>query len=436
MSDDLFNNPEQDGDDPFLNTSGDFADNIGAPPENPVEAARAPNRRKAIIMIGAGVAVVGFFLLRGGSGSSGGPQATANPDTEFAPPPAVVQNPADILSIDPAPFMGGASDPQILFDSPPGMAPGDDPLGMAGAIATLPIGGGLPPGSPPLPQPQPAQSVTSWSDEGEFRVTQAELDRQAVLDARREAEELRLARAEAVRRERTEREALLRELGTVVAAGDIPINAPNTGASRFGGSPALAAGLEGGTPATTANTYDLLPGTKISAVLMSDYRSNLSGGRVEARLTQPLRSRTGAVILPAGTRAFGTASAENGRPGSPATVAIRFDIFVTPQNQVIRDLAGSAGDARTGAMSIAAMTDNHYVERVLRGATSTAVGLALTQNTQRTSVFEQPSQRDMVIADARARAEAIISGPIGDEGSVGPSVRLERDTPFVIIFGF
>jgi hypothetical protein len=452
MSDEYFNDPQDGADDPFLGSAGEYSDTIGA--TSPIEAARAPNRRRAIWAIGGATLVTVVLLLRAGGGASDDASvAPPTPGAQTAPPPTSLVA-ADSVLPQTGPASSSSSDPFLnptLFappgdDAPPPSIFGGGDLATSGGLGTLP----LPGAAPTLPVPAPAPSVPS-SDWAGFSpapsvggFTPDELDRQASLDARREEEELRRARDEARTREIAEREAFLRQTGTELAAGQVEISAPNVGTSRLGGASgsgasfaSLAAGVDD--PSSGAQRYDLLPGTRVAAILTSEFDSGMAGGsRVEARLTQPLRDRAGRIILPAGTRAYGSASGSPRNTSGKQGVEMSFTVFVTPQNVVIRDLAGQGGDPETGASMVPARMNARLVERTIRGAASTAVGLALTQNSRESrSVFEQPSLRDVVIMDTRLNVDGLLrtqGGALNESGSP-VTLHVDRDSPFILLFG-
>lgn len=195
--------------------------------------------------------------------------------------------------------------------------------------------------------------------------------------------------------------------------------------------PALP-GASGGTDRD--NVYGILPGTRINAVTTSEFISDAEGaGIVEVRLGQALRAG-GRVVLPAGTRAYGTASGSYS-VGRQARVSITFNTFVTPDGRVIKNLVGKAADPQTMAMSVPAKVDHRYASRIARGAVATALDIALTKDMEPRSIYQTPSPREQAIMDARDRLHNILGTSVGDEASTSEAVILEMETPITIVFG-
>lgn len=186
-----------------------------------------------------------------------------------------------------------------------------------------------------------------------------------------------------------------------------------------------------------ANDFsNVTPGIRANAVTVNEFIQGLEGsGIVEARLTTSLRDR-GRTILPAGTRAYGNATATGGQAGREARVTIQFNVFVTPDGQVIEDqLTAFAADPQTLALSVPAKVDSRFLERFVRGTAASIVDLALTANTQSRSVFDHPSPKEMAIMDVRQRTASLLGANIGDEQSVRPNVYLPANTSIILVFG-
>lgn len=459
MPDDIFPHPHEDesAEDPFTGPTDDIDEqSVGASPMNPLADARAPKKRLALFAIIAGIAlIIVFFLLSGGGDE---PAAEAGPDSQ--PTPDVVRDDGTARaqpreeptaeSIDEAsrPTQRNRNSQQVFINPDDFAQPEvDSPAQRPTQAGQQPARTRAPGSAYPNPQnaPQNAYQGQSYSaPQGQGAAgpaTDEEIERQARLERERRSAEQQRAEEQARLEEMAAEEERLRSAGTLIAENsglDRSMSAgaaSPAGSSRFGIAPAGRSASPAGGLAPSAQP-EIVPGTKVQATLTSEFISDIEGGgQVEARLSQPLRS-DGRTILPAGTRAFGIATATSPSAGRDARVAITFNTFVTPDGEVIRDVVGQAGDPETLAMSIEGDVDNRYLERVTRGVLSTAVDLALTsQADERRSTFEAPSPQDQAINDARRRAAAIINGPIGDEQSVDSAVRLEQGQQIVIIFG-
>lgn len=323
--------------------------------------------------------------------------------------------------------------PPVVYD-PTGNSARPDPTGapqgVAPGAASDPFGAVLPPATPPGSfQGRNGESVLPGAQD-EAGAAEQRLRLKAQEHAAKEAALIEYRKTEEAR---LKANTLIAENSSLARPGasGVPsrFGAPST-AGSMGGAQA-GAGLAG-----TGTATDILPGTRVEAMTVSEFIGDIEGGgQVEVRLTAPLRSR-GHLILPAGTRGFGTASGGTPRPGQPARVTLTVSVFVTPQGDVIRNLSAKGLDPRTLAFSIPAKAMNRYPQRIVRGVLATSVDLALTNGqTQRPSAFEQPSLRDQALNDARRRLGALIGGPIGDENSQPATVTLPANTMIVLSFG-
>lgn len=200
---------------------------------------------------------------------------------------------------------------------------------------------------------------------------------------------------------------------------------------------ATAADAPGGPGFPVGSRLDIVPGTRIPAVMESEFRSDEMGaGSVQATLSAPVRQGNN-IILPAGTRAFGEARATGGtRPGQEARVAIEFTTFVTPRNQVYRNAVDAvATDPVTLAHSVKGEVDRNFLGNITRGAAATAIDFWLTQGSRPVGYMQEPSQRDLAASAARQRTRNIIEGPVGDESTERPTVYLPSDREILITFG-
>lgn len=312
----------------------------------------------------------------------------------------------------------------------------------------------------------------------------AEVARQARLDSLRERARADSARAQAEAKRRKEEEQRLRQQATLIASNNdvlktategggglsrfgvqgamAPIVAgggarmggsgPGTGATgapvaRVGtpvdarmaaamGAPGQAAGGAGG---VSAMGFDVTPGSQVSAEVTNEFIGDMQGaGPVAVRLTTPLKLRNGRVLLPAGTVGWGTASAASVQAGRRVGLTMSVNQWVLPDKTVLRGQpVGRGADPNTYALSVPAQADWRFVSRAARGAASTAVELALTSQTQnrRRSVFEQPTPYEIAMNRGAQRVSNLLTGGIGDENSLQPTVKLPRGTPVLIIFG-
>jgi hypothetical protein len=334
-----------------------------------------------------------------------------------------------------------------------GRARSDDPMAIVESGAGVSRAGQTP-NAPALsdnPLPFPTDGAASVIGTTAPTGSQAsQMLREEAANHQRAALQEHAAKVAALREFKKAEEARLKGQATKIEENTSLMAAGNGGggASRFSafeasaGSPGasgtsaiVAAGIATG-QVSAAVKNDILPGTRVSAVTVSEFISDDQGaGQIEARLTQPLKTRSG-VLLPAGTRAFGTASGGAPQVGRPARLTVTFDVFVTPKGDVIRGLPAKGVDPKTLSTTVAAQSDQRYPQRILRGAVSTALDLALTAKAQnRPNAFEQPSPRDRAIEDARARFGAIINGPVGNENSVHATVVLPADTEILLQFG-
>lgn len=206
----------------------------------------------------------------------------------------------------------------------------------------------------------------------------------------------------------------------------------STGAGE-GASAGAGAAAAGG----TVDGVEVTPGTRVMAVTTTEYRSDLGSQMLEARLTSPLVQQ-GRTLLPSGTRLYGSASITTpGLVGQASYVQVKFNTAVTPAGRVIRDLSATAGDPSTYNMAVRGSTNQHVAERVGRGLLATAVDLAVTAgSTQRLSVFQTPSPRDLAKLQIQQRALGVFQPLTGNERSIPASVTLRRGTPMVLFFGF
>lgn len=468
MTNELFPHPHDDesSEDPFTGPADPYSDQaLGASPVNPVAAATQPKRRLAVFAIAGSIALLFFVFLfssRGSKDAFDQPIVTGQVDVpaQAAPPSEATEQDIEDLRPSPTPVIDRNQRRNADFLDP------------------SQLGGALPPGGYPQPSvPQPpsppasAQPGTSlapssvqaplWPDPGvgsqppaqqghipagspaagvPGALTEDELERQARLDAAREAAERARAEAEARAEWIKAEEARLRSSRTRIAEASGNLGAAHgaaapAGPNRFGLDQEFAEEVSASST-SVAERMGITPGTRVGATLLSEFISDAQGGgRVEARLNEPLRS-LGQILLPAGTLAYGSARSSVPAPGRQARVQLSFDVFVTPSGQVLRNVTGHAADPETLAMSIPGKVDHRYAERIARGALSTAVDLALTHNlNDRRSVFEAPSVSDMAMDDARRRVHALINGPIGDETSIPPAVKLESGTTFILVFG-
>lgn len=468
MMNEMFPHPHEDesAEDPFTGPADSYSEqSLGASPMNPVAAARAPRRRLALFAIAGSIALLAVFFLMSlrsrGDGDLDAPIVTGHIDTVARAQPASSASRQDILEIStsswPVTRSSGRSNADLLdprqlgvdsLNRPPALG-GADPLAPEIPIAAPPTTPEAPlyPGDLVTP-PSQRQLGAVYAPPANAQQSQApgafdeeELERQARLDAMREAAERARAEAEAREAARKAEEERLRSRPTLVAEAANLLeqgagSARPAGSSRFGLDEEGSGMTEEGVRAAGESNAEITPGTRVMATLVSEFISDAQGGgRVEARLDEALRSRRG-TLLPAGTRAYGTAQAAVPSPGRQARVELSFDVFVTPDGTVVRNVKGYAADPETLAFSIPGKVDHRYLERIARGTISTAVDLAITQGAEdRRSAFELPSPRDMAIDDARRRLGAIINGPIGDETSIPPAVKLESGTRFVMIFG-
>lgn len=484
MTDDIFKDPHSDegADDPFLVPEDEeFEEEVGSPATNPIDAARNPNRRRAVYYVIAAVvflAVILVFATRGGEDDNEVPVAQTQQidETAVAQRPTSdrtqagqllgegentnqIDQPGNEYSdqqgsgagfVNPEDF--GMDDSGGLIDQGTEYSPSGQQTGNGTGQTQQGVGEGsqqqggnvgTTQGQNPY---QPMQGGTGMNDLPQ-PYDQAELDRQARLDAQREAEELARAQEEARLEYLEQEEERLRSAGTLILSGNTGAGAgggPSRVASPAGGDPSVEGQSDfvvspGGAqqvPGSGSMNEAVLPGTEVPATLLTAYSSQVGGGRVQARLRNPLRDRNNRVVLPAGTQAFGQAQASAPGPGSPARVEMQFSVFVTPSGDVVRDLQGVAMDPTTMAESIEGDVNNRYPERIARGILSSAVDWLITEQAQeRRSTFQEDSPRDEAIRDIRQRAGALIEGPIGDEGSLGAVVELEQNTPFIMVFG-
>lgn len=464
-TDEIFPHPHEDEsvEDSFTGPIDDYVDqSVGGTPIDPIAAATGSRRRLAMFGILAGVAVfLLFFLFSRGDNDAATTSAPGSGrlDSIVVAAPATVSQPQEDPITTP-PVSSSYSSPSSsdanfidpgMFDTPQGTAP----YSTSPTAPTIP-GSQIPyPYSPTTASPYgpsygSVPGVTPGATQVPGAYSSEEIERQTMLDLQREEEERRRAELEAALNAQRAEEERLRSQSMIVISNESVINnynvvAPGTSRFRDPGETALStlpslptASATEAEPITSSNAFDALivPGTRVHAVLVSEYISDMqSAGRIEARLTEPLRGRSG-VILPAGTRAFGTASAGAINPGQAPRVEIQFDIYITPDGQTIRGLSGLAADPTTLAMSIPGKADHRTGQRIWRALLSTGVDLALTANAQdRRTAFEMPSPRDEAYNDIRRRAATIIGDPIGDESAFRPAVRLERGTRFMIIFG-
>lgn len=469
MTDDIFQDPHTDetAEDPFITPDDDeFEEELGASPVNPVEAARAPQKRKAIFLIGGALAAIALLFAittRGGDDPADTAETVTAAEQAGSLDPVVrAEQPARQPAADtrqlieqepatPAPEQRGTGE----FIDPSDFAaerepssfrpaqgegrtaqPSSSSAAQSGRGQTA-QGGDRQTTEPASPYMPPNRTEGQIGDSPGVPFSQDELERQARLDAQREAEALRQAEEERLAEYRTSEEERLRGSATLIAGGQIEVQSP-AGQSRFGAvvqPPVTGTGAAGGED-RSVQSERIIPGTQIPAVLTSTYKSDLGQGRVQARLNAPLRDRNNAVILPAGTRAFGTASATSPSPGEPPRVTMGFNVFVKPSGEVVRGVTAEAIDPETLASSVSGDVDRHLTERIIRGVAATAVDLALTsQADDRRTAFEQPSAEDLAIQDARQRAAALIEGDVGDENSLDATVTLEQGTTFVLMFG-
>lgn len=478
--DDIFPHPHEDesAEDPFVGPADEYADqSFGGTPVDPIAAATNSRRRLAVFGILTGIAVFIVFFLFARSGGRNQQSQNAAIDgridsTVIAAPPtssAPVEDPFAATPQTPTPYPTGEPnnfiDPSMFGDSyptpdpyttpyqptplaPPAYRSGTYPVPEG--ISSVPQYGARYPNSGPTWE-NPAVSPTGpGSKPSATPLSPEEIERQMELDLQREEAERRRAEREAALEAQRAEEARLRSQPTLVSENRDFLQMPSfltPGVSRFRdpqepiAAPSTRDELRdtGSFESGVTSEFDhlIIPGTRVHAVLVSEFISDVEGSsRVEARLSEPLRGRNG-IILPAGTRAFGTVSAAPlTRGGQDPRVAITFDVFVTPDGRPIRGLRAQAVDPQTLALSVPAKADNRTLQRLWRGILSTGVDLALTANAQdRRTAFEMPSPRDEAINDIRRRAATIIGDPIGDESSIAPAVRLERGTRFMIIFG-
>lgn len=171
------------------------------------------------------------------------------------------------------------------------------------------------------------------------------------------------------------------------------------------------------------------------ATLLSEFNSGLSGRQVIAQLTSPLRVR-GRILLPAGTRAQGTASVSIGQRGRATQVSISFNRFILPDGRIADGFSAVAGDPRTLSEGLTNVGLNrHYPAQVAGVVAASAFELlvgSLSQN--RPSSFQQPSVFDESVARVRDRGIGVFAGEF-EEGRWEPTVRIKKGTPMVLLFG-
>jgi hypothetical protein len=432
---DIFPHPHEtsSAEEPFVVDDNDLDAEVGAAAAGSFARGRGTARRTGILLISGAFGVLGLvLLLSSGSGGDGASTALATPlDVAIADAPLPA---ADLTfetlgeaAIESLPEGGTYMnmdefrtvefiDPRAPQASPPSLAAQTDDIDQGSALAG--------PGAGRVNAPPTFGGIAD------------DYEAQARVDAAREAAAMREAAAQARAEARAKAEEALR-VPTLIASGQVEGGSANAGASRFGSSEVRAGSGEAAGEAGS-NAYGILPGTRVSAVTTTEYISDAQGGgRIEARLTSPLRV-DGRTVLPAGTRAFGSITGGDIAPGREARATVAFDVFLTPSGEVIRDLQGVAGDPQTLAMSVPVKVDRRTPERLVRAAAATAADLMISSfgSTQRASVFEQPSAKELAIKDARERATGVILGGMGDEESVQPAVRLPQGTALIIMFGF
>jgi type IV secretory pathway VirB10-like protein len=481
MSDQFFTNPQDDpaAEEPFTGPIDDSSDEvIGAPGPSPVNRPKS-RRLAAIIAVVSVVALLLFltiFTRGGGAGAKG--QSQSNPhgsmDTTVAAqiPPGEEASLQDLLDsgsgVADAPTVSMPGQSQTGLDeraleqlavqgeqaalvppevNPFEVAPGapDASQASAGLAAT-----GLtdPMTGLPLSMESPSAPMPTMTAEGEASpfpetnaATHADLARQEALDRKREEAELRKQRAQELAEARKAEEERLRR-GTKIAEGQVASAQAGAPGGDEGGfaddarpSSANAARPQGG---SRELAQAILPGTRVPAVLESRFSSDVEGGQVVVRLAAALRGKNG-VILPAGTKGFGVATATGGTAGQPARVAIAISTWLTPppEERTIRDeIPARSQDPNTQEMAIPAKVDRHYGERVLRGALNTTIGLAIaSQGEQRRSIYDQPSIKEEVLQDTRKTVGAILGADVGNADTVKPTIHLEQGAQFFLLFG-
>lgn len=383
-------------------------------------------------------------------------QASSSANTDLVNPGAIEREAADARQNEEDDLFGDFVAPPT--DREPVAYPGDEISQALDGDDLLPPpdeGGDEEPGDPASDEP-PAPRDSDVYIEPAYQGGQSAREMALEDQLRKEAEMQRIEERKQLERER------LRAASTLIAQNDEVLTASAGGAvdpatrdlimDAFGDDGEQLLSVMGGInetssaesslpvpPGTGGNedpVYNITPGKKVQAVTVSEFISGQDGaGIVEARLTSALRDQ-GSLILPAGTRAFGDASASGGEPGVEARVAIRFHTFVKPNGQVIRTgLTATAADPHTLSGSVRGDVDNNYVARIARGGAATAIDFFLTQGTERRSIYEQPSPRDRAIDDARERASGILGAGVGDETAVQSVVKLPMETPIMLVFG-
>lgn len=490
---DLFRNPARDAsaEAPYATPSDDIPDGpMGAEEALPLTPGSSQRKKLAIGLAAAGVLTLGLVLVvsfRKGdapvaksNGSKDAMKAAiphAGPSSSALSLDSAARAQAQTTGADGAvdfAVPGASHEPTGTVSAPvPAPTKGAqvttfDPTKVAGRT---PEAASNPYGGFPAPSAEPTATRPAANGDGHGRfdapvdsaTTEGREQRRAEQRAEREA-----ARQAALQQQK-EREALVEQrkqaLAAAIAAEEARMKAPTllvagegallarstgAGASRFGGATA-------GTPASAGSGNDdptlprsaragldgrgsgddrVLPGTRVEGLTVTEFRSDATDGGIEIRLSAAVRDKDKKVLLPAGTRGFGSVSATGGTAGQPARVTITVATWLKPNSEVVRGLSAVAGDPKTLSNSVPASVDQHYLDRGARLLASSAIGIVMTQNAQdRPSAFQAPSQRDLAMQDIRTKTQAIISDRVGNEQTDKPTVVLAPNTKIMLMFG-